>query len=55
MTCGCNPQTQTYNAISKDGVSVTVQINMRYQLLHNSVAVLHKFIGPDYIATVIES
>jgi len=45
--------TQTYNAISKDGVSVTVQINVRFQLLHNSVAVLHKFIGPDYFATVV--
>ena len=29
---------QTYNAISKEGVSVTAQINMRYQLLNNSVA-----------------
>jgi len=45
--------TQTYNAISKDGVSVTVQINVRFQLLHNSVAVLHKFIGPEYFATVV--
>jgi len=45
--------TQTYNAISKDGVSVTVQISVRFQLLHNSVAVLHKFIGPDYFATVV--
>ncbi len=44
---------QTYNAISKDGVSVTAQINIRYQLLHNSVAVLHKFIGPNYLATVV--
>jgi regulator of protease activity HflC (stomatin/prohibitin superfamily) len=45
--------TQTYNAISKDGVSMSVQVNVRYQLQHNSVAVLHKFIGPDYFATVI--
>ena len=45
--------TQTYNAISKDGVSMTVQVSIRYQLQHNSVAVLHKFIGPDYFATVI--
>jgi regulator of protease activity HflC (stomatin/prohibitin superfamily) len=37
---------QTYNAISKDGVNVTAQISVRYQLLHNSVGVLHKFIGP---------
>ncbi len=45
--------TQTYNAISKDGVSVGAQISVRYQLLHNSVAVLHKFIGPDYLDSVI--
>ena len=46
--------TQTYNAITKDGVSVTAQINVRFQLLHNYVAVLHKFIGPQYLASVIE-
>jgi regulator of protease activity HflC (stomatin/prohibitin superfamily) len=45
--------TETINAISKDGVSVTAQVNVRYQLLHHSVAVLHKFIGPQYLETVI--
>jgi regulator of protease activity HflC (stomatin/prohibitin superfamily) len=45
--------TQTYNAISKDGVSVHAEISVRYQLLHNSVAVLHKFIGPDFMTSVI--
>jgi regulator of protease activity HflC (stomatin/prohibitin superfamily) len=45
--------TQTYNAITKDGVSVTVQINIRFQLLHNSIGVLHKFIGPQYLASVV--
>jgi prohibitin 2 len=45
--------TQTFNAISKDGVSVRAQISTRYQLLHNSVAVLHKFIGPDYLNSVV--
>jgi regulator of protease activity HflC (stomatin/prohibitin superfamily) len=45
--------TQTYNAISKDGVSVTAQISVRYQLLHNSVAVLHKFIGPGFLDSVV--
>jgi regulator of protease activity HflC (stomatin/prohibitin superfamily) len=45
--------TQTYNAISKDGVSVTAQISVRFQLAHNSVAVLHKFIGPGYLASVV--
>jgi regulator of protease activity HflC (stomatin/prohibitin superfamily) len=46
--------TQTYNAITKDGVSVNAQINVRFQLLHNYVAVLHKFIGPAYLASVID-
>ncbi len=45
--------TQTYNAISKDGVSVTAQISVRFQLQHNSVAVLHKFIGPSYLGSVV--
>jgi regulator of protease activity HflC (stomatin/prohibitin superfamily) len=45
--------TQTFNAISKDGVSVRAQISTRYQLLHNSVAVLHKFIGPGYLDSVL--
>lgn len=44
---------QTYNAISKDGVNVGAQINVRFQLLNNSVGVLHKFIGPNYIGSVI--
>jgi regulator of protease activity HflC (stomatin/prohibitin superfamily) len=46
--------TKTYNAISKDGVSVTAQISIRFQLLHDSVAVLHKFIGPDYLGSVVD-
>jgi len=44
---------QTINAISKDGVSVTAQMNVRHQLAHRAIAVLHKFIGPQYLETVI--
>jgi regulator of protease activity HflC (stomatin/prohibitin superfamily) len=44
---------QTINAISKDGVNVTAQMSVRYQLEHNSAAVLHKFIGPDYFSSVV--
>jgi regulator of protease activity HflC (stomatin/prohibitin superfamily) len=44
---------QTYNAISRDGVNVAIQMNIRYQLLHNAVAVLHKFIGPAYFDSVV--
>ncbi len=46
--------TKTYNAITKDGVNVTAQINIRFQLLHNNVGVLHKFIGPDYLESVVD-
>jgi regulator of protease activity HflC (stomatin/prohibitin superfamily) len=46
--------TSTYNAITKDGVSVNAQINTRFQLLHNYVGVLHKFIGPQYLASVVD-
>jgi len=45
--------TQTYNAITKDGVNVSVQVSIRFQLLHNPVGVLHKFIGPQYLASVV--
>ena len=41
------------SAISKDGVSVSAQINVRFQLLHRSVAVLHKFIGPHYVNSLV--
>jgi regulator of protease activity HflC (stomatin/prohibitin superfamily) len=46
-------KSETYHAISKDGVSVIAEINTRYQLLHNSVGVLHKFIGPEYFETIL--
>jgi len=45
--------TQTYNAISKDGVNVVAQISIRFQLLHNSIGVLHKFIGPEYLSSLV--
>jgi regulator of protease activity HflC (stomatin/prohibitin superfamily) len=45
--------TQTYNAISKDGVNVAAQLSIRFQLRHNSVGVIHKFIGPQYLASVV--
>jgi regulator of protease activity HflC (stomatin/prohibitin superfamily) len=45
--------TQTYNAISKDGVNLTATINIRFQLRHDSVGQLHKFIGPGYSEMVV--
>ncbi len=46
-------ETLSVHAISKDGVSVTAQINVRFQLQHQSVAVLHKFVGPAYKASIV--
>ena len=44
---------ETYSAISKDGVGLKTTINMRFQLKNDSVAVLHKYVGPEYIASVV--
>jgi regulator of protease activity HflC (stomatin/prohibitin superfamily) len=46
-------RSETYHAISKDGVSVGAEVNIRYQLVHNSAGVLHKFVGPDYFDTIL--
>jgi prohibitin 2 len=45
--------TDTFNAISKDGVSLKATINTRFRLKHDSVAQLHQSIGPGYIATLV--
>lgn len=45
--------TQKFNAISKDGVSVDAEITIRYQLAHDSIGVLHEFIGPGYLQSVL--
>lgn len=44
---------ETYNAISRDGVSLTATINIRFQLKNDHVAILHKFIGPEYLSSVL--
>jgi regulator of protease activity HflC (stomatin/prohibitin superfamily) len=45
--------TEKYNAISSDGVSVTAEISIRHQLSYDSVAVFHKFIGPRYFTSLL--
>jgi len=40
--------TDTYNAISKDGVTLNATLNIRFRLQRNSVPILHQVIGPDY-------
>jgi regulator of protease activity HflC (stomatin/prohibitin superfamily) len=43
---------ETYNAISSDGVSMTVGINIRFRLKHDSIPTLHQVIGPNYIKLI---
>jgi regulator of protease activity HflC (stomatin/prohibitin superfamily) len=40
--------TDTYNAISRDGVNLNVTLNIRFRLRRSSVPILHQVIGPDY-------
>jgi regulator of protease activity HflC (stomatin/prohibitin superfamily) len=45
--------TDTYNAISKDGVSLTATINVRFLLKRQYVPKLHQTIGPDYVRLLV--
>jgi regulator of protease activity HflC (stomatin/prohibitin superfamily) len=41
--------TDTYNAISSDGVRLTATMNVRFRLQRDATPVLHQAIGPNYI------
>ena len=45
--------TQTYNAISSDGISLSATINIRFRLKRDSVPALHQSIGSDYVKMLI--
>ena len=45
--------TETYNAITKDGVSLSAAINIRFRLKHHAIPQLHQSIGPNYISTLV--
>ena len=45
--------TETYNAISRDGISLTASINIRFRLKRDAVPQLHQSIGPNYVDTLI--
>jgi SPFH domain / Band 7 family len=46
-------RTDTYNAISKDGVNVIAGINIRFRLKHDSVPQLHQSIGPNFVTSLV--
>jgi regulator of protease activity HflC (stomatin/prohibitin superfamily) len=45
--------TESYNAISSDGISLTATINIRFRLKRDAVPQLHQSIGPNYIQVLI--
>jgi regulator of protease activity HflC (stomatin/prohibitin superfamily) len=46
--------TETYNAISSDGVTLTATINIRFSLDHEFVPLVHEAFGPSYIDTAVK-
>jgi regulator of protease activity HflC (stomatin/prohibitin superfamily) len=45
--------TQSYNAISSDGVSLNATMNVRFRLQRDAIPVLHQAIGPNYIDLLV--
>jgi regulator of protease activity HflC (stomatin/prohibitin superfamily) len=45
--------TKTYNAISRDGISLKASINTRFRLKRDAIPQLHQSIGSDYIRDLI--
>src|SRR6266404_6005882 len=46
--------TESYNAISSDGVSLTATVIVRFRLQRDSVPVLHQAIGPNYVQVLAQ-
>src|SRR6476646_9685751 len=45
--------TESYNAISSDGVSLTASVIVRFRLQRDAVPVLHQAIGPNYVQVLV--
>lgn len=46
-------ETQSLDVLTRDGLMVTIQISLRYQLIPDKLPILHKEIGPDYHRKII--
>ena len=46
--------TESYNAISSDGVSLTASVIVRFRLQRDAVPVLHQAIGPNYESVLVQ-
>jgi regulator of protease activity HflC (stomatin/prohibitin superfamily) len=47
-------RTESYNAISSDGVNLTASVVVRYRLQRDAMPVLHQAIGPNYVKVLIQ-
>jgi regulator of protease activity HflC (stomatin/prohibitin superfamily) len=45
--------TESHNAISRDGISLTAAINIRYRLKREAIPQLHQSIGPNYVQAFV--
>jgi regulator of protease activity HflC (stomatin/prohibitin superfamily) len=45
--------TETYNAISSDGVSLSSTMNIRFRLQRAATPIIHQAIGPDYLQLLV--
>jgi regulator of protease activity HflC (stomatin/prohibitin superfamily) len=46
--------TESYNAISSDGVNLTATVIVRFRLQRDAVPVLHQAIGPNYVQVLAQ-
>src|ERR1700751_1716815 len=46
--------TESYNAISSDGVNLTATVIVRFRLQRDAVPVLHQSIGPNYVKVLAQ-
>lgn len=46
-------ETQAIDVLTLDGLTVTVQVSLRYQVVRDSLPILHQQIGPDYRRKII--
>lgn len=45
--------TDTFNAITADGLTLQVEITLRYRLVPTETPYLHKFVGPEYLNVLL--
>ena len=44
---------RTFDVLSSDGLRMSVDVSVRFRVLHEHVALLHKHVGPNYVEVLI--